>query len=59
MEWRIHKTAAFVVLGFTLAALLGIGINLEDKIFNLVSWKNVIICGQLYMAWVFKNLLNY
>jgi len=59
-NWRIVKTTSFVVIAFTAAALLEFGgISLEDKVFNFVEWKWLILAGQGYLAWAFKNLINF
>lgn len=58
-NWRTYKTLAFVVMAFIAAGLLGFGgINLEEKAFNLLAWKYVLVGGVGYLAWVFKKLLN-
>ena len=59
-NWRIHKSLSFCVLGITIAALLGIGgIELSQKAFNVIEWKWLLLIGQGYLAWSFKNLLNF
>ena len=59
-NWRVHRTLAYVVMGFTAAALLGFGgIALEEKAFDLIQWKYLVLAGQGYLAWTFKNLLNF
>ena len=52
MNYRIHKTLAFVALGLTAAGLLGVfGItSLEDKAFNTIPWKFVLVIAQGYVA---------
>jgi hypothetical protein len=59
VNWRIHKTASFVIIAFTIAALLGFAINLEDKVLNTISWRMLLAIGQGYVAWTFKRLINY
>lgn len=58
-NWRAHKSLAFVVMAFIAIGLLGIGgINLNEKAFNLLAWKYILVGGLGYLAWVFKKLLN-
>jgi hypothetical protein len=59
MNYRIHKTLAFVAMGLTVAGLLGLfGINLTEKAFDMIPWKFVLIIAQGYTAFVFNKLLN-
>jgi len=59
-NWKIHRSLSYVVMAFTAAALLGLGgIGLEEKVFNFIQWKWLILAGQGYLAWVFKSLLNF
>lgn len=57
-NWRAHRVLAFVVIIATAMGLLGVGFNLEDKAFNFISWKTILLFGQAYLAWVFWRLLN-
>lgn len=60
-NWRIHKTISFVAIAITIAALLGIfGIgSLDNKLFDVIQWKVIVIACQGYLAWAFYNLINY
>ena len=56
-NWRLHRTIAFVVLGFLAAGLLGL-FEIGEKAFNFIEWKWLMLAGVGYVAWAFKNLLN-
>jgi len=60
MNWRIHKTISFVVMAFIAAGLVGFGgLNLEEKVFNLIQWKFLLTAGVGYLAWSFNKMLHF
>jgi len=59
-NWQVHKTASFLVMGLTAAVILGFGgLGLEEKAFNFIQWKWLVLIGQGYLAWTFNTLLNF
>ena len=59
VNWRVARALSFLVMIATICAVLGVAITLEDKVFGIISWKVLIVIGQVYLVWVFKSLLNF
>jgi len=58
-NWKIHKTLAFIAMALVVASVLGLqGITLGDKLFNLISFKWIVIVAQSYAAWVWYSLVK-
>jgi len=63
LNWRTKKYISMTLLGISILALLGIseflGIeHLTDKVFNTLTWSQIIAIGLGYVMWVFNSLVR-
>jgi len=63
MNWKTKKYISMAILSIAILALLGIseflGIeNLTDRVFNTLTWSQIIAIGLIYVIWVFNSLVR-
>ena len=61
-NWRMHKYASLTILSFAILVFLfgfNMGItNLSDKVFDMLTWYQVIGLGLAYVMYAFYELIR-
>jgi hypothetical protein len=59
MNWKVHKALAFIGMGFVGLVLFGVnGMTMNDRLFDIISFKWLALIAQAYASWVWYSLVK-
>jgi len=63
VNWKTIKTVNMIVLGVVAAVLFGLGgivgiDSLSDKVFNIITWSQLLGAGIIYVIYSFNKMLQ-